>query len=74
MDIYSRVENPEDFYIHVTLYGFVNIVLFVMNLVTYSGNWWFLYPLCDWGIGILIHALTTFVTGSFEEILKNPHE
>ena len=63
----KRVENLKGFYIHLTVYILVNIMLFVINLTTYDGRWWFLYPLGGWGIGMFVHALTIFATGFFGE-------
>lgn len=40
----------------------LNIILFVSNLLLDAGNWWFLYPLCDWGIAVLIQATTLFTS------------
>ncbi|MFD2445307.1 2TM domain-containing protein [Bacillus sp. CGMCC 1.16607] len=61
----KRVQNLKAFYIHLTVYVLVNIMLFVINLSSDAGNWWFIYPLGGWGIGLLVHAVTTFAFGNF---------
>ncbi|MFD9624950.1 2TM domain-containing protein [Peribacillus muralis] len=61
----KRVENLKAFYIHLAVYLLVNVMLFVLNAVTDPGNWWFLYPLGGWGIGISVHGITTFAHGTF---------
>ncbi len=61
----KRVENLKVFYIHITVYVLVNVMLFVINLLTDPGYWWFLYPLGGWGIGVLIHEITTLAQGNF---------
>ncbi len=38
---------------------------FFINISSDSSKLWFLYPLAGWGIGIVIHALTTFPVGIF---------
>lgn len=35
-------------------------MLFIINLLSDAGNWWFLYPLGGWGIGLATHGLFTF--------------
>ncbi|WP_442598694.1 2TM domain-containing protein [Neobacillus sp. D3-1R] len=61
----KKVQMLKAFYLHLTLYILVNILLFVINLSSDAGNWWFLYPLGGWGIGILAHGISTFAYGNF---------
>ncbi|TXR60320.1 histidine kinase [Bacillus sp. AY18-3] len=61
----KRVENLKAFYIHLTVYILVNLMLFFINISSDSSKLWFLYPLGGWGIGIIIHGLTTFPFGIF---------
>ncbi|MGN4613412.1 2TM domain-containing protein [Bacillus cereus group sp. MYBK71-2] len=61
----KRVENLKAFYIHLTVYILVNLLLFFINISSDSSKLWFLYPLGGWGIGIVIHGLTTFPFGIF---------
>lgn len=63
----KKVENLKSFYTHLTVYVLINVFLFVINLSTYDGHWWFIYPLGGWGIGLLAHALSTFTFGFFSE-------
>ena len=57
----KKVENLKGFYIHLTVYITVNILLFATNYLTYDGYWWFIFPLLGWGIGITIHGVTTYL-------------
>ncbi len=59
------MENLKAFYIHLALYILVNLMLFFINISSDSSELWFLYPLAGWGIGIVIHGLTTFPFGIF---------
>ncbi|KAA9021771.1 2TM domain-containing protein [Niallia endozanthoxylica] len=59
----KKVQSLKAFYIHLIVYILVNSMLLVINLLSDSGNWWFIYPLVGWGIGLLIHGLSTFVFG-----------
>ncbi|KWU65227.1 histidine kinase [Bacillus mycoides] len=61
----KRMENLKAFYIHLTVYILVNLMLFIINISSDSSKLWFLYPLGGWGIGIVIHGLTTFPFGIF---------
>lgn len=47
-------------YIHVTVYVIVNVLLFLINIVTTPHSLWFYWPLIGWGIGLLIHAMGVF--------------
>jgi hypothetical protein len=58
----SRAKELRDFYTHATVYVLVNIGLFVINVLT-GGGWWFYWPLLGWGIGLGIHALSVFAFG-----------
>jgi fatty acid desaturase len=58
----ARVKELKGFYTHATAYMLVNIGLFVINLLT-GGGWWFYWPLLGWGIGLGIHALSVFAFG-----------
>jgi 2TM domain len=59
---HARVQELKGFYTHATAYVLVNIGLFVINLLT-GGGWWFYWPLLGWGIGLGIHALSVFAFG-----------
>ena len=59
---HARVQALKGFYTHATAYVLVNVALFVINLVT-GGGWWFYWPLVFWGIGLGVHALMVFGLG-----------
>ena len=56
----KRVEDKKGFYTHLSVYLSVGAFFFAMNMVTWSGKFWFFFPLLPWGIGLLIHYFTTF--------------
>lgn len=68
----KRAEELQGFYTHLLVYLVVNAGLFTINYLSRGGEggWWFYWPLAGWGIGLLIHALTTF-TGVFSENWKD---
>lgn len=61
----KRVENLKGFYIHLTAYILVNAFIFAINFSTYDGEWWFLFTLGGWGIGLIIHGITVFASSRF---------
>ncbi|RDW19747.1 2TM domain-containing protein [Oceanobacillus chungangensis] len=59
----KRVQNLKGFYQHLLSYILVNIMLFIINMVTDASHWWFIYPLMGWGIGLIAHALSVYSDG-----------
>ena len=60
----KRVEEKRGFFTHLTVYIIVNIMLILIWWFASGGGFpWFIFPLGGWGIGIVIHALNTFVFG-----------
>jgi hypothetical protein len=57
-------ELRRNFWSHVTTYIVINAFLFCINLATSPGEWWFIFPLLGWGIGMVFHAVNTFVRSS----------
>lgn len=49
--------------IHALTYCAVNAGLFVINMLTSFGTWWFIYPLLGWGVGLAAHAFTVLEPG-----------
>ena len=60
----KRVEEKRGFFVHLTVYILVNIMLILIWRFAAGGGFpWFLFPLCGWGIGVLMHFLGVFVFG-----------
>ncbi len=55
-----RLVAEKAFYVHLVTYVAVISGLFIINVLTSSGRWWFVWPALGWGIGIAVHALATF--------------
>jgi hypothetical protein len=66
-EAYIRAEKRADaklgFYRHFVVYLGVNLFLFLIDLFTSPGGWWFYWPLLGWGIGVFFHFIGVFVTG-----------
>lgn len=52
------------FLIHFTVFAAVNAMLFFINQRTTSGLNWFAFPLGGWAIGLAIHGLVVYLSGS----------
>ena len=52
------------FFIHLTVFIAVNALLFVINQQTTPGFSWFAFPLGGWAIGLSIHGLAVYLSGS----------
>lgn len=70
----SRAEAKFGFYKHLAAYVAVNLLLIVINLATWPGNFWAIWPLIGWGIAIAIHALIVFAFGGNNGIVKRLSE
>jgi len=52
------------FLVHLTVFIAVNALLFVINQRTTPGVSWFAFPLGGWAIGLSIHGLAVYLSGS----------
>ena len=59
----KRVEALRRFYVHLTAYVLVNLLLCTINLLTSPDSLWFYWPLLGWGIAVALHALLVFGAG-----------
>ena len=59
----KRVEAIKGFYIHLGVYLLVNLLLFLINILTSPDDLWFYWVLLGWGIGIVAHAFSVFGAG-----------
>ena len=57
----KRVEDLKGFYIHISVFTIVNLTLFLINLLSTPGTWWFYWITVFWGIGIIWHAFGVFI-------------
>jgi len=55
-----RVREIRAFYIHLTVFVAVNILLHLINFVASATVYWAFWPLVSWGIGLLAHGLATY--------------
>jgi hypothetical protein len=38
----------------------ISTFLFILNVLTDTREWWFIYPFLGWGLGVAFHALSVF--------------
>ncbi|WP_139957638.1 histidine kinase [Flavicella sediminum] len=60
----KRVDELKGFYWSLASYIVVIPFLAFINYSTYWGYKWFYYPMCGWGVGILIQAISVFLIGN----------
>ena len=74
--LYNRAEKKVDqkikFYHHLFSYVVVNLLLCVVNYVCTPNDWWVLWVIFFWGIGVLFNFLRVFVLyDKFDELYKD---
>ncbi|HEY90854.1 MAG TPA: 2TM domain-containing protein [Dehalococcoidia bacterium] len=58
----KRVKDKKEFYGNLGSWASVNTVLVIIWALTDAGGYpWFLWPLCIWGVFVLVHFLRIFV-------------
>ena len=63
----KRVDAKIHFFKNFKAYLIVNAILAVVNYFITPDFWWVLFPVCFWGIGVLVDFLKAFVfTGKFD--------
>lgn len=56
----KRVKELRDLYTHAGIYSVIISFLFILDLITGSG-FWFYWPALGWGVGLAIHAVVVLV-------------
>ncbi|MBE0623224.1 MAG: 2TM domain-containing protein [Burkholderiales bacterium] len=52
------------FFIHLSVFIAVNTLLFLINQQATPGYTWFPFPLGGWAVGLSIHGLAVYLSGS----------
>ncbi len=61
----KKVEELQEFYIHLVVFITVNIAHFVLNMLTTSNDLWFVFSLLAWGIGLSVYSLVIVLGGKW---------
>ena len=59
------VRDIKGFYVHLTQYGAIMVILLIINLLTSPGYLWVIWPALGWGIGVAAHGLNVFEVVDF---------
>ena len=57
------------FYLHLSIYIAVNLMLIVIWALAGGGFPWFLFPLMGWGIAIVAHGASAFLLAHPDDIV-----
>ncbi len=67
----NRAKKLRDFFSNFASWILVSTFLFILNGINYDGEWWAIYPLLGWGLGVAFHATSVFKYFAFEQIEKH---
>ena len=56
--------------VHVVAFVTINLLLAFINMMTFAGHWWVLWPLFGWGIGLLCHAVAALLVPSIGSVRR----
>lgn len=71
----TRLKEKRDFWTHLFVYFAVNTLLVVVWVVTADGgNFWPVWPIAGWGIGLTVHAFETFRRPISEDAIRREME
>jgi hypothetical protein len=65
----EQVDAQIGFYIHLTVFVLVNILLVALNYYNQDDGWWAQWAILGWGIGIIGHAFAVF--GRTPQVLRD---
>ena len=65
----NKVARQRVFWVHVILWTMVNLMLFVIWLVTGAGFPWFVFPALGWGVGLAAHGAGVFVLRGPDDVI-----
>lgn len=57
----KRVDEKIGFYRHLYSFIVVNVILLIINVLFFKGEWWFYWVTFFWGIGLVSHFIKTFI-------------
>lgn len=69
----GRTNSKIGFYIHLSVFVIVMVVLFAINYLTSPDKAWSLFPFFGWGLGVAIHgvvAIGIFASGFKDRMLR----
>lgn len=58
-----------DFYVHLAIYVVIIGMLLGLNLITWTGQYWVLWPALFWGVALALHAASAFLISQKEAMV-----
>ena len=58
----SNSQQRKDFKSHLFAFLAINGFLVLLNLVVSPGNFWAIYPILGWGLGLLLHGIKVYIS------------
>jgi hypothetical protein len=65
----KRAKAKFDFYVHLAIYVVVIGMLLGINLITWTGHYWVLWPGFFWGVALAFHAASAFLISQKEAMI-----
>ena len=65
----ARAEAKYGFFVHASVFGAVMGLLVVINLLSWSGTFWVIWPLTGWGLAVALHGARVFLLADKEKII-----
>jgi len=56
--------------VHLVAYLSINLLLYLINMATFAGAWWVLWPVFGWGVGLLCHAIVAFLVPGIANVRR----
>ncbi|MEM9887512.1 MAG: 2TM domain-containing protein [Bacteroidota bacterium] len=63
----KRVKAKKKFHRNLASYIIFSIFFFFLNMYSYSGHLWFIYPVLGWGLGIAMEYYKVYVDPKVED-------
>jgi hypothetical protein len=60
----SNSQQRKDFKSHLFAFLAINGFLVLLNLVVSPGNFWAIYPILGWGLGLLLHGIKVYISNA----------
>lgn len=64
-----RATAKYQFFVHAIVYGAVIGFLVLINLITWSGAFWAVWPMLGWGLAVVLHAARVFLMADQDAII-----
>jgi len=69
-----RADARFSFVIHFIVYVCINGFLALINLLASPGNWWVLWPMVGWGLGLVIHGAIALIVPGMQNLRRKMYE